>query len=131
MSSLLVLAHLHQQFEDLADYSRVDIERFGAFGDAFKNLLLAVGVVYLYAALVLDLRDTLGDVRTSGDALDYVAVYLLYLVSELVEAPRLSVSSVRTFPSSFFQSLATSCIDSWSPIAANDGPVPLKPAPSA
>jgi len=131
MASLLVLAHIHQEFEDLAHRLGVDVERLGAPGDAFEYLLLAVGVVYPHAALVLYLRDALGDVRASGDALDDFAVDFLYLVAEFVEAPRLSVSSVRTFPSSFFQSFATSCICSLSPIAANDGPVPLKPAPSA
>ena len=131
MASLLVLAHLHQDLEHLAHRLRVNVERLGAFGDAFEDALLAVGVVYLHSTFVLDLRDALGDVGASGDALDYFAIDFLYLVAEFVEAPRLSVSSVRTFPSSFFQSFATSCICPRSPIAANDGPVPLKPAPSA
>jgi hypothetical protein len=131
MPSLLVLAHAHEEFEDLAHRLGVDLKRFGALLDAFENLLLAVGVVYPHTAFLLDTRDALGDVRTAGDALDDTVVDLLYLFAEFVEAPLLSVSGLRTFPSSFFQSFATSCISSVSPIAANEGPVPLKPAPSA
>ncbi len=87
MLTLFALAHLHQEFEDLTDSLGVEVERLGAFLDAFEYRLLAVGVVYLHSTFVLDLRDALRDVRPSGDALDYIAVYFLYLVPEFFEAP--------------------------------------------
>lgn len=84
MSSLFLLAHIHQEFEDLAHIFGVDFERLGALPDAVENALLALGVLYLHAAFLLYLRDALGDVRTPCDAFDYLAVYPFYLLAEFL-----------------------------------------------
>lgn len=84
MSSLFLLAHIHQEFEDLAHVFGVNFECLGSFGDAVENDLFALGVLYLHAAFLFDLRDALYDVCASGDAFDYLAVYIFYLLAEFL-----------------------------------------------